>query len=278
MSGSDEPAQMEDGTVTQSGTPADPGAAAPRAQTTAGLRLQTLIRGLAVMELLADGRALSVAQIARAVGLHRSVTYRIVRTLDDRDFLERQPDGRYRLGLAVASLARTVRSDLTNAALPELAALAEATGTTAFVTVPSGEDAVTLVAMEPRQSDAHVSRRPGQRHPLDRGAPGLAILAALPPRPGERLEVEFARVHGYAKSTSEVVPGFSSLAAPLRFVDSSVASLALVFIAGDLDEDAAIEGLRRHAHRLQALVPGRGQDPPAHQGRAVAAARGARPG
>ena len=263
--------------MTQSGALAEPGPAAPGAQTTAGLRLQTLIRGLAVMELLADGRALSVAQIARAVGLHRSVTYRIVRTLGDRDFLERQPDGRYRLGLAVASLARSVRSDLTNAALPELAALAEATGTTAFVTVPSGDDAVTLVAVEPRQSDAHVSRRPGQRHPLDRGAPGLAILAALPPRPGERLEVEFARKHGYARSTSEVIPGFSSLAAPLRFGDHSGASLALVFIAGDLDEDAAIERLRWHAHRIQALVSGQGQDPPAQPPRAVAAARRGRP-
>ena len=118
-------------------------------------------------------------------------------------------------------------------------------------------------------------------------ASGIRSTAALPGwpswrrcrrAPGERLEVEFAREHGYAKSTSEVVAGFSSLAAPLRFVDSSVASLALVFIAGDLDEDAAIERLRRHAHRLQALVPGRGQDPPAHPGRAVAAARGARPG
>jgi DNA-binding IclR family transcriptional regulator len=264
--------------VTQSGTLADPGPAEPGAQTTAGLRLQTLIRGLAVLELLADGRALSVAQIALAVGLHRSVTYRIVRTLDDRDFLERQPDGRYRLGLAVASLARSVRSDLTTAALPELAALAEATGTTAFITVPSGEDAVTLVAVEPRQSDAHVSRRPGQRHPLDRGAPGLAILAALPPRPGERLEVEFAREHGYARSTSEVIPGFSSLAAPLRFSDNSAAGLALVFIAGDLDEAAAIERLRFHARRLQALVSGRAQDPPARPRRAAGRARhGSRP-
>ncbi|HEY7013574.1 MAG TPA: helix-turn-helix domain-containing protein, partial [Streptosporangiaceae bacterium] len=101
--------------MTQPGPLAGAAPAAPGARATAGLRLQTLIRGLAVMELLADGRALSVAQIAQAVGLHRSVTYRIVRTLDDRDFLERQPDGRYRLGLAVASLARSVRSDLANA-------------------------------------------------------------------------------------------------------------------------------------------------------------------
>lgn len=268
-----EAGRAEDRAVTQPGPLAGAGPAAPGARATASLRLQTLIRGLAVMELLADGRALSVAQIAQAVGLHRSVTYRIVRTLDDRDFLERQPDGRYRLGLAVASLARSVRSDLTSAALPELAALAEATGTTAFVTVPSGEDAVTLVAVEPRQSDAHVSRRPGQRHPLDRGAPGLAILAALPPRPGERLEVEFAREHGYASSTSEVMQGFSSLAAPLRFGDNSVASLALVFIAGDLDQDAAVERLRWHAHRLQALVSGQRLDPPARPRRAAPASR-----
>ena len=219
-----------------------------------GLLLKTLNRGLDVLQALSAGTPRSVAELSDAVGLHRSITYRLVRTLEEREFIERGPDGRYRLGLAIAALARSVRHDLTAAALPELAELAEATASTAFVVVPSGSEAVTLTAVEPRRSRAHVSQRPGQRHPLDRGAPGLAILAALPPRAGERAEVPRTRELGYVRTTGEVIPGLSALAAPLRFADGSVASLALVFVAGELDETSAVDRLKWHAHRLEALA------------------------
>jgi DNA-binding IclR family transcriptional regulator len=220
----------------------------------AGLRLQTLDRGLDVLELLAGGAARTVLDIARDLGLHRSVTYRIVRTLEDRGYLERSADGRYAVGLAVAGLARGVRGELTAAAMPELAELADESAATAFLVVPSGEEAVTLVAVEPRRSRAHVSYRPGQRHPLSSGAPGLAVLAALPPRPDERSEVPWARQTGWVRTTGEVLAGLSALAAPMRFADGSVAALCLVFVAGDLDERAAVERLLHHARRLQAAV------------------------
>ncbi|MGQ0845960.1 MAG: IclR family transcriptional regulator [Sporichthyaceae bacterium] len=219
-----------------------------------GVRLQTLERGLDVLDLLADGAARSVAEIAVAAGLHRSIAYRIVRTLEDRAYLEREPDGRYRMGVAVATLARGVRTELGEAAGPELADLADETGATAFLVVPSGGEAVTLLSVEPRRSRAHVSHRPGQRHPLDRGAPGLAILAAGPPLPEERAEVEWARQTGYVRTTGEVIPGLSALATPLRFADGSTAALCLVFLGGDLDETAAADHLRRRADRLTALV------------------------
>jgi DNA-binding IclR family transcriptional regulator len=219
-----------------------------------GLRLQTLDRGLDALELLADGTPRSVLDIAGALGLHRSVTYRVVRTLEDRGYLERTADGRYALGLAVAALARAVRGELTTAAMPELAELADETACTAFLVVPSGEEAVTLVAVEPRRSRAHVSHRPGQRHPLTSGAPGLAILAAGPARPDERAEIPWARQTGWVRTTGEVLTGLSALAAPLRFADGSVAALCLVFVAGDLDERAAVARLLHHARRLEAAV------------------------
>jgi DNA-binding IclR family transcriptional regulator len=223
-------------------------------QSSPGLRLQTLERGLDVLELLADGRPRTVSAIGTELGLHRSVTYRIVRTLEDRGYLERSADGRYGVGLAVAALARAVRRELSTAARPELAELADQAGATAFLVVPSGEEAVTLLAVEPRRSRAHVSHRPGQRHRLTSGAPGLAILAALPPRPDERAEVPWARQTGWVRTTGEVLAGLSALAAPMRFGDGSVAALCLVFVAGDLDERAAVERLLHHARRLEAVV------------------------
>jgi DNA-binding IclR family transcriptional regulator len=219
-----------------------------------GLRLQTLDRGLDVLELLAAGAPRTVLDVAGELGLHRSVTYRIVRTLEERGYLERTADGRYTLGLAAAALARGVRGELTSAALPELAELADEVAATAFLVVPSGEEAVTLVALEPRRSRAHVSHRPGQRHPLTSGAPGLAILAARPPRADERSDIGWARQTGWVRTTGEVLAGLSALAAPLRFADGSVAALCLVFVAGDLDERAAVARLLHHARRLEAAA------------------------
>jgi DNA-binding IclR family transcriptional regulator len=56
------------------------------------------------------------------------------------------------------------------------------------------------------------------------------------------------------RTTGEVLTGLSALAAPLRFADGSVAALCLVFVAGDLDERAAVARLLHHARRLEAAV------------------------
>ena len=49
---------------------------------------------------------------------------------------------------------------------------------TAFLVVRSGDEAVTVATVEPQDSTAHVVYRPGTRHPVDRGAPGLALTHA----------------------------------------------------------------------------------------------------
>jgi len=53
--------------------------------------------------------------------------------------------------------------------------------------------------------------RAGTRHRLDQGAPGLAILAALPARAHERT---VARARGYAVTHDELQPGASGIACP----------------------------------------------------------------
>ena len=74
-----------------------------------------------------------------------------------------------------------------------LANLAEELQMTAFLVVADGDEAVTIDSVEPTSLDAHVAYRPGTRHPIDRGAPGLALLAGRPAVPGERAEVAVAR-------------------------------------------------------------------------------------
>jgi DNA-binding IclR family transcriptional regulator len=104
---------------------------------------------------------------------------------------------------------------LQTAALPELFDLANELAMTSFLVVRDGDEAVTMQSVEPRHSAVHVAYRPGVRHPVDRGAPGIALLGALPPVAGERPEVTQARQRGWAWSSGEVLPGMRSVSAPV---------------------------------------------------------------
>lgn len=177
---------------------------------------QTLDRGLLTLELVADSdEPLSVADVAQHLGLHRSITYRMLRTLEDHGLVERDGENRYTVGARLAILARRVAPTLQSAAMPELTDLANNVGKTAFLVVRRADEAVTLLVVEPRHSTAHVVYRPGSRHVVTRGAPGLALLAGGPPVPGERPEVRDARKRGWAVSHAEVLPGMRAVAAPV---------------------------------------------------------------
>jgi DNA-binding IclR family transcriptional regulator len=193
-----------------------------------GTRSQTLHRGLVLLELLAHG-PLSLPELSRRAGLHRSIVYRLLRTLEDHRLLVRQAGERYALGPGLLDLARGLATDLRSAAAAELAALADELHMTAFVVVRDGDDALTLLTVEPSASAAHVSYRPGHRHPVTAGAPGLALLMPAAPAAGDRQALTDARARGWAGSTGEVLPGLSAVAAP---IPGRAAAVAVVYASG----------------------------------------------
>lgn len=218
---------------------------------------QTLDRGLRVLELLQEAETpLSSSQIAAALQVHRSIAYRIVRTLEDHRMVSRAVDGRWQLGVGLAVLARGVLPSLHSAATPELAELANDLTMTAFLAVADRDECLTVLTVEPRQSQVHVAYRPGRRHPLDRGGPGVALLAGGPPRPGERQEVTAARHTGYTITHGEVIPGLSSVASPVVTVAGRVvASVAVLFPQGPLDEEPVVRRVRAAAAAIGRQLP-----------------------
>ncbi|MFI2560299.1 IclR family transcriptional regulator [Nocardia farcinica] len=218
-----------------------------------GVTSQTLERGLAALEVIAHRGPCSAADVARELSLHRSITYRLLTTLELRGYVERDEAGRYRVGPAPAMVAAAVRRDLRAVAEPELRRVAESLGTTAFLVVPQHEEALTLLSVEPVDTPVHITYRPGLRHALTRGAPGLAILAALPPRPDERPEVTLARDLGYVRTTGEVVPGLSAVAVPVRSASGRVAAVCTMFAPSAVDERAAVAALTTAAEVLRAV-------------------------
>ena len=202
---------------------------------------QTLSRGIRILELLADAREpLTIDGIADQLGVHRSIAYRLLRTLEDHGLVGRDPSGRVALGARMAALAAGVAHDLQAEALPELTAVANELGMTCFLAVLDHDECVTLTSVEPRHAGASVAQRPGARHPVTVGAPGKAILAALP-RPewpagiSAKLEKEasVAAARGFAESSDEVIPTVRSVAVPLRLRGREAAAIAVVYVATD---------------------------------------------
>src|SRR5699024_5793918 len=185
---------------------------------------QTLSRGVQILEVLADApEALSVDAIATALGVHRSIAYRLVRALECHGLVTREASGRYVLGARLAALASSVAHDVQAEALPELTATANELGMTCFLAVLDRTDCVTLTSVEPRHAVASVAQRPGTRHSVGMGAPGKAVLAQLPlsewpdgvPAAVATQVAEGSR-RGYAVSHDEVIENLHSVAVPLR--------------------------------------------------------------
>lgn len=220
---------------------------------------QTLSRGIRILEVLADARGpLSIDEIAEALGVHRSIAYRLLRTLEDHGLVSRDGSGLVALGARMAALAAGVANDLQAEALPELTAVANELGMTCFLAVLDREECITLVSVEPRHAVASVAQHPGARHSVTVGAPGKAILSQLtdqewPSGARAALRTEVAGVHtaGYATSHDEVIPTVQSVAVPLALRGQRPAAIAVVHVATDRTAAEIAARLQRSATTIR---------------------------
>ncbi len=225
---------------------------------------QTLSRGIRILEVLADaGGPLTIDEVAARLGVHRSIAYRLLRTLEDHRLVGRDAAGAVSLGPRMAALAAGVAQDLQSEALPELTAIANELGMTAFLAVLDGDDCITLASIEPRHAVASVAQRPGARHPVTVGAPGKAILLQLAAAEWPatatsplRDEVDAARPLGYTTSHDEVIPTVQSVAVPLALRGQRPAAIAVVHVATSLDDAEIAARLRRSASAIRESLEG----------------------
>ena len=155
------------------------------------------------------------------------MVYRLVATLEARDFVTRREDGRVRLGLAITRLSARCCRCCARGPCPPCAPLADEVGATAHLTVVDGGEALAIAVVEPSWTSYHVAYRIGTRHALDRGAAGRAILAA---RRG---------ADGFVATGGELQSGAHGIAAPLVGVAGLEASLGVVSM---VELDAAAVG------------------------------------
>jgi len=217
--------------------------------------LQTLDRGLRALEVVAESPAgISVADLARELEVHRAICYRIVATLEDHRLVARTADGRIRPASGLAALASKFEPHFHRNALPLLQDLANRTSATAFLSAAEGGECVVVMVAEPEGTVLTVGYRVGSRHPLTRGAAGIAILAARPQQPGEPAAVRQARRDGYSVTRGQLERGAVGLAAGIR-AGGLERSVGVVAIDG-LDTGLAAREVVAAARRIGQLLAG----------------------
>lgn len=239
--------------------PADP--TSPR---TGAPSSQTLSRGIRILELLAEATGpLTIDDLAARLAVHRSIAYRLLRTLEEHGLVSRDASGHVALGARMAALAAGVSQDLQSAVLPELTALAEDVGMTAFLVILDRDECITLTSVEPRHVGASVARRPGARHSVLVGAPGKAILSAMPEQDWPagatetlRRELDEARTRGWATSHDEVLSAVQAVAVPLTLRGRSPAAIAVVHVTGSADPGTLAARLTRAASTVRDSLGG----------------------
>ncbi|BBX15563.1 IclR family transcriptional regulator [Mycolicibacterium duvalii] len=178
---------------------------------------QTLARGLSALQLVASSpTGLTVAQVADDIGVHRTIAYRLLSTLAQFRFVAKGEDGRYRSAAALAVLGASFDNNVRQLCVPTLRSLADELGATVSLLVAEGDQQVAVAVMVPSNVYYQLSFHEGSRYPLDRGAAGIALLASIPPRPGERDLVGQTRQQGWVITHGEIEPNTYGLAVPVR--------------------------------------------------------------
>ena len=208
---------------------------------------QTLARGLRALEIIGVTEPpISVAALSQQLDIHRSMGYRLVKTLEQSGFVARDAQGGLIMGTKLAVLARGVAKDLLSIAEPELAAIAEQLEMTAFIVTYDGEFAVTLSSAEPKNLETTLGKKPGSRHAIGQGAPGKVIQSMLKPKkfPPQAFEV----------SENEVIQGIASIAVPLHLRSGQPAAIAVLYLPHDVKVAQVVKVLTSAANRIAAAM------------------------
>lgn len=150
-----------------------------------------LDRVVRVLESFGDGAPLTVSQLARRAGLPVATAHRLAVALLAHGFLERDPDGRLRVGVRLWELAaRAPRAlGLREAAMPYMEDVQAVTRQHVQLSVLEGDDVLFIERLSARNAVVNLSQI-GRRLPAHVSSSGLVMVAFAPP---ERQEQALAR-------------------------------------------------------------------------------------
>lgn len=229
-----------------------PRASAAATQTDAAHAATTSVTARALSVLAAfehSTGSLSVSRISQRAGLPLSTTYRLVKELEDWGGLRRGSDGKYQIGFRIWELGQLAGRRLRDRAHPFLQDLFDLTHENVHLAIREGTHSLYVDKMYGSRKLPIVSRV-GGRLPLHATAVGRILLSEQPewfidaylqreleaPTPRTvtdpavlREIIAEVRRDGYSVTMEQMRMGSLSIAMPIRYNDSVVASVGLVF-------------------------------------------------
>lgn len=195
--------------------------------------IQAVIRAMSLLQAFdsADEAFLTLTELARRTGMHKPTALRLARTLALSRFLVQREDSAWRLGPLAGWIGSRYQAqfDVGSVIEPILVRLAAETGESASFYVHEGNLRSCLMRCDgPNARPDHP--RSGELLPLELGAPGRAILAALG-EPGDLYER--IRRRGFHYARGERSTGAAAVAAAVRGAHGAV--LGAVSISGPVD-------------------------------------------
>lgn len=213
----------------------------------AELILTTLDKGLTILETLAAHQSdgLTLTELGRAIGMHRSTLFRFLATLRARGYVERDPaTDRYRLGVGALTLTAAFLNnlDLRQIARPFLQDLCDQTQELVHLTRLDRDEVVTIDRIEGTQP-VSLQTDIGARRPAYCTASGKVFLAYMPIAEANRIlergmdrktattitsleemhaHLAGARRQGYAVDDEERIEGVRCVASPIFNLDGNL--------------------------------------------------------
>ncbi|QVQ52769.1 IclR family transcriptional regulator [Spiractinospora alimapuensis] len=197
-----------------------------------------------IEELVTAPAPVRLHELARATGMTKPTTHRLLRALYAIGYVRPVGSGQYAVGPGLISVAAATLGGLKERPLVHrtLTQLHERTGLTASYAMRWGDSVVVIDNVEPDQA-YRVSPRLGVRTPLTDSAAGLAILATAAPGdrddeipPASLAAVDAARGDGYAVDTSQA--GVCAVAAPVRIGGPLAGALMVTGLSFGMSPDS----------------------------------------
>lgn len=191
--------------------------------------VEAVFKAIDVLEAFHGSEGLSLNQISQRVGLNRSRTFRLLHTLAERGYVERNEEGTsYRLGIKLFERAANVRRDVKDVARPVMLELRQRFNEMVNLSVLEDGYVLYLEIVESSRP-FRMSATVGCRMPAHHTSMGKAMLSGNPSRfesgllareSRQRLqklrkELETVQERGYAVDHEENEPGVACIGAPI---------------------------------------------------------------
>lgn len=216
--------------------------------------IQSIERGITVLEILEKEKLVSVVDIARKLEINKSSAHRLLATLESKHIVEKDKvTKKYKLGLGLLKFANRVLGDMeiTQIAKPYLEELVVVTQESSHLCVLSKNKAV-FVDQKKSSEIISISASIGDEEPVYCSAVGKNLIAFLPKDELEKVldtiefkaftprtitskqalltHLEKIREQGYAIDDEEIYSGVRCVAAPIRNHEGKV--VAAIGISG----------------------------------------------